>query len=181
MFTDGTRFDQSHYLQSLGNTFSIHPLSCRTPVILLTSVGTSTEGYLGRIAVGEHDVTLKRATGADEGSYTVRDAEGNIQTKLCLNVLSERITPSVSVPLVVTHLRPFQRAKTFVCSSRSTNILWVKKPWPFFYFYFFCPRPPELWGGTVRQTAEDQPNTQQLPSPPLLHPQQCPHWTSALG
>lgn len=66
------------------------------PVILLTSVGTSREGYLGRIVVGEHDVTLKRATGADEGSYTVRDAEGKIQTRLCLNVLSERMTPSIS-------------------------------------------------------------------------------------
>lgn len=88
----------------------MHP-PCSIPVILLTSVGTSREDYLGRIAVSEHDVTLKRATGADEGSYTVRDAEGNIQTKLCLNVLSERITPSISLLLVVTRLRPFQKAK----------------------------------------------------------------------
>lgn len=102
----------------MGIVFCIHPLCCRTPVILLTSVGTSTEGYLGRIAVGEHDVTLKRATGADEGSYTVRDAEGNIQTKLCLNVLSERMTPSISVSLAVTPLWPFHRAKMFMCSGR---------------------------------------------------------------
>ncbi|XP_075897129.1 uncharacterized protein LOC142898194 isoform X2 [Nelusetta ayraudi] len=60
--------------------------SSRLPVILWTSVGVPTEGYLGRIEVVQHQVILKGATGADKGSYTVRDAKGNIQTKLCLNV-----------------------------------------------------------------------------------------------
>lgn len=85
----------------------LHSSPCsRPPVILWTSVGVPTEGYLGRIEVVQHQVILKGATGADEGSYTVRDAEGNIQTKLCLNVRGERITPSISASLVVTLLRP---------------------------------------------------------------------------
>uniref|UniRef100_A0A3B4ULA1 Si:dkeyp-77h1.4 n=1 Tax=Seriola dumerili TaxID=41447 RepID=A0A3B4ULA1_SERDU len=44
------------------------------------------KGYLGRISVNERHVTLSAVTGADEGSYTVRDAEGVIQRKECLNV-----------------------------------------------------------------------------------------------
>ncbi|AWO96365.1 putative proline-rich transmembrane protein 2 [Scophthalmus maximus] len=58
----------------------------RPALVLLTSTGMSREGYQGRISVNEHHVSLSAVTGADEGSYTVRDAEGVIQRKVCLNV-----------------------------------------------------------------------------------------------
>uniref|UniRef100_A0A3B4UNP3 Si:dkeyp-77h1.4 n=2 Tax=Seriola dumerili TaxID=41447 RepID=A0A3B4UNP3_SERDU len=58
----------------------------RPALVLLTSTGLSRQGYLGRISVNERHVTLSAVTGADEGSYTVRDAEGVIQRKECLNV-----------------------------------------------------------------------------------------------
>ncbi|XP_026173256.1 uncharacterized protein LOC113136560 isoform X1 [Mastacembelus armatus] len=58
----------------------------RPALVLLTSTGMSREGYQGRISVSERHVTLSAVTGADEGSYTVRDAEGVIQRKVCLNV-----------------------------------------------------------------------------------------------
>lgn len=49
----------------------------------------SLEGYQGRISFNERYVTLKTVTAADEGSYTVMDADGNIQRKTCLNVRGE--------------------------------------------------------------------------------------------
>jgi len=49
----------------------------------------SRDGYQGRMSVNERHVTLRAVTGADEGSYTIRDAEGNIQRKECLNVRGE--------------------------------------------------------------------------------------------
>nr|XP_046255146.1 putative uncharacterized protein DDB_G0290521 isoform X2 [Scatophagus argus] len=58
----------------------------RPALMLLTSTGMSREGYQGRISVSERQVTLSAVTGADEGSYTVRDAKGDIQRKVCLNV-----------------------------------------------------------------------------------------------
>ncbi|KAM6936335.1 uncharacterized protein PEZ65_006477 isoform 3-T3 [Lycodopsis pacificus] len=58
----------------------------RPALVLLTSTGLSRDGYQGRISVNERYVTLRTVTGADEGSYSVRDAEGDIQRKECLNV-----------------------------------------------------------------------------------------------
>ncbi|XP_070691834.1 uncharacterized protein [Pempheris klunzingeri] len=58
----------------------------RPALVLLTSTGMSREGYQGRISVNERHVTLSAVTGADEGSYTIRDAKGDIQKKVCLNV-----------------------------------------------------------------------------------------------
>ncbi|XP_074509339.1 uncharacterized protein LOC141778786 [Sebastes fasciatus] len=58
----------------------------RPALVLLTSTGMSRDGYQGRISVNERHVTLSTGTGSDEGSYTVRDAEGVIQSKICLNV-----------------------------------------------------------------------------------------------
>lgn len=49
----------------------------------------SREGYHGRIGVTERHVTLKAVTGADEGSYTIRDDKGDIRKKECLNVKGE--------------------------------------------------------------------------------------------
>ncbi|KAK2844776.1 hypothetical protein Q5P01_011435 [Channa striata] len=54
--------------------------------VLLTRTGMSREGYEGRISTTEHHVTLSTVTGADQGSYTVRDKDGVIKTKGCLNV-----------------------------------------------------------------------------------------------
>lgn len=58
--------------------------------MLFTSTNLSREGYQGRISVSGGHVTLKGVTGADEGSYTVMDADGKIKIKLCLNVRGER-------------------------------------------------------------------------------------------
>uniref|UniRef100_A0A665VSX3 Si:dkeyp-77h1.4 n=1 Tax=Echeneis naucrates TaxID=173247 RepID=A0A665VSX3_ECHNA len=58
----------------------------RPALVLLTRTGLSRDGYQGRISVSKQQVTLSTVTGADEGSYTVRDAEGVIQRKVCLNV-----------------------------------------------------------------------------------------------
>ncbi|XP_041649379.1 putative uncharacterized protein DDB_G0290521 [Cheilinus undulatus] len=63
----------------------------RPALVLLTSTGLSREGYQGRISVDERHVTLSAVTGADEGSYTVRDAKGDIQKKVCLNVIEHNI------------------------------------------------------------------------------------------
>lgn len=64
--------------------------SYRPALVLLTTTNLSRGGYQGRISVSGGHVTLKAVTGADEGSYTVRDADGEIKIKLCLNVRGER-------------------------------------------------------------------------------------------
>ncbi|CAB1456288.1 unnamed protein product, partial [Pleuronectes platessa] len=58
----------------------------RPALVLLTSTGISRDGYQGRISVNERSISLSAVTGADEGSYTVRYAEGAILKKVCLNV-----------------------------------------------------------------------------------------------
>lgn len=58
-------------------------------MVLLTSSGNYRGGYEGRISVSQSHVTLSTVTGADEGSYTVRDAKGTIMNRLCLNVIGE--------------------------------------------------------------------------------------------
>lgn len=44
---------------------------------------------IDRISISEKHVTLRAVTGADEGSYTVRDSAGDINRKMCLNVRGE--------------------------------------------------------------------------------------------
>ncbi|XP_034077508.1 uncharacterized protein si:dkeyp-77h1.4 [Gymnodraco acuticeps] len=58
----------------------------RPALMLLTNTGMSRDGYQGRITVSERHASLSAVSGADEGSYTIRDAEGVIQRKVCLNV-----------------------------------------------------------------------------------------------
>lgn len=58
----------------------------RPALMLLTNTGMSRDGYQGRISVSERHASLSVVSGADEGSYTIRDAEGVIQRKVCLNV-----------------------------------------------------------------------------------------------
>nr|XP_057908946.1 uncharacterized protein si:dkeyp-77h1.4 [Doryrhamphus excisus] len=65
-------------------------LTARPALVLLTSTGVAREGYQGRISVNEHHVLLKTATGADEGSYTIRDARGSIKRKVCLQVIEHQ-------------------------------------------------------------------------------------------
>uniref|UniRef100_A0A1A7X6P2 Uncharacterized protein n=1 Tax=Iconisemion striatum TaxID=60296 RepID=A0A1A7X6P2_9TELE len=60
--------------------------TARPALVVLTAVGNPTEPYQGRISVTERFLTLSAVTGADEGSYTVRDRKGDIQKKVCLNV-----------------------------------------------------------------------------------------------
>uniref|UniRef100_A0A4W5LP05 Si:dkeyp-77h1.4 n=1 Tax=Hucho hucho TaxID=62062 RepID=A0A4W5LP05_9TELE len=52
----------------------------------MNRAGLSRDGYQGRLSVNERRVTLNAVTGADEGSYTVRDTNMKIMKKVCLNV-----------------------------------------------------------------------------------------------
>uniref|UniRef100_A0A3Q3DY65 Si:dkeyp-77h1.4 n=1 Tax=Hippocampus comes TaxID=109280 RepID=A0A3Q3DY65_HIPCM len=62
-------------------------LTSRPALVLLTSTGKPREGYQGRISVSDHHVVLRSTTGADDGSYTVRDALGAVRIKICLQVI----------------------------------------------------------------------------------------------
>ncbi|XP_060776468.1 uncharacterized protein si:dkeyp-77h1.4 [Neoarius graeffei] len=53
---------------------------------LLTAEGNFQEGYEGRLSINKHHLTLKAVTGADEGSYTITEANGKVSKKICLNV-----------------------------------------------------------------------------------------------
>lgn len=55
-------------------------------LVLMTAAQTTREGYQDRLVVGERHITLRAVTGADEGSYAVRDTKGDIVWKMCLNV-----------------------------------------------------------------------------------------------
>lgn len=48
------------------------------------------EGYEGRFISNEQRLVLKAVTGADEGSYTLTDANGKVSKKICLNVKGEK-------------------------------------------------------------------------------------------
>ncbi|XP_077430828.1 uncharacterized protein LOC144057302 [Vanacampus margaritifer] len=65
-------------------------MTSRPALVLLTSTGVAREGYRGRISVSEHYVVLNSATGADDGSYTVRDARGVVRVKICLLVIEHQ-------------------------------------------------------------------------------------------
>ncbi|XP_061919851.1 uncharacterized protein si:dkeyp-77h1.4 [Entelurus aequoreus] len=62
----------------------------RPALVLWMTTGKAIEGYMGRIIVSDQHVILKAATGADQGSYTVRDARGVIKKKVCLHVIEHR-------------------------------------------------------------------------------------------
>uniref|UniRef100_A0A3P9PCB4 Si:dkeyp-77h1.4 n=1 Tax=Poecilia reticulata TaxID=8081 RepID=A0A3P9PCB4_POERE len=72
-------------------------LTSRPAMVVLTATGVSTEHYRDRITVGERSITVSAVTGADEGSYTVRDNKGVIKQKVCLNVKEH--TNFVNLPL----------------------------------------------------------------------------------
>eukprot|EP00063_Salmo_salar_P040483 XP_014015318.1 PREDICTED: uncharacterized protein KIAA0754-like isoform X1 [Salmo salar] len=61
-------------------------LTSRPALVLMTRGGLSRDGYQGRLSVNERRVTLNTVTGADEGSYTIRDTNMKIIRKVCLNV-----------------------------------------------------------------------------------------------
>lgn len=60
------------------------------PALDLVNVdGIFREGYEDRLIVNEQHVILKGVTGADEGSYTITEANGKVGKKICLNVKGE--------------------------------------------------------------------------------------------
>ncbi|CAB1334203.1 unnamed protein product [Coregonus sp. 'balchen'] len=61
-------------------------LTSRPGLVLMSQGELSRDGYQGRLSVNERRVTLNAVTGADEGSYTVRDTNMKIMRKVCLNV-----------------------------------------------------------------------------------------------
>ncbi|XP_012994736.2 uncharacterized protein si:dkeyp-77h1.4 [Esox lucius] len=65
-------------------------LTSRPALVLLTQGGLSRAGYQGRLSATEHRVTLNAVTGADEGSYTVKDVNKEIKRKVCLNVIAHQ-------------------------------------------------------------------------------------------
>ncbi|XP_028984806.1 uncharacterized protein si:dkeyp-77h1.4 isoform X2 [Betta splendens] len=67
----------------------------RAALVLLSHAKTVTGGRKGRIRFDEQRITLARVTGADEGSYGVRDASGNIKKKECLNVKDHQLFENV--------------------------------------------------------------------------------------
>ncbi|KAL0984905.1 hypothetical protein UPYG_G00150300 [Umbra pygmaea] len=58
----------------------------RPAQVLLTHAGFRSDGYQERLSVSDQRVTLNTVTGADEGSYTVKDTYNKIKRKVCLNV-----------------------------------------------------------------------------------------------
>lgn len=58
----------------------------RPALELLSADGRFHEGYDSRLIVTEQNFILKAVTGADEGSYTITDANGKVSKKICLNV-----------------------------------------------------------------------------------------------
>lgn len=83
--------------------------------MLLTSTNMSRVGYQGRISFSGSHVTLNAVTGADEGSYTVRDVDGKIRSKLCLNVRGERTSKGKASRLLC--LTRFTRAVAPLCQA----------------------------------------------------------------
>lgn len=73
--------------------------SCRPALVVLATTGTPIETYRGRISTDDRYVTLSDVTGADEGSYTVRDAQGDIKKKVCLNVKGKSKTCAPTLDL----------------------------------------------------------------------------------
>lgn len=154
--------------------------------MLLTSTRIAREGYEGRIVVNDFHVTLSAVTGADEGSYTVRDAKGDIERKVCLNIRGEKLnsryflsasrsTPSITM---VFHLStstyfPVMAFKALMDSCR--------------IMHFTCSRlcvrlrAPALCDPSVWEKTEDQPDTQRVLGPPLLHPRLRRHNPAADG
>ncbi|XP_061632786.1 uncharacterized protein si:dkeyp-77h1.4 [Phyllopteryx taeniolatus] len=65
-------------------------LTSRPALVLLTSTGIARDSHRGRISVSDNHVVLRSVTGADDGSYTVRDAPGAIRIKICLQVIEHQ-------------------------------------------------------------------------------------------
>ncbi|XP_048058808.1 uncharacterized protein LOC125275676 [Megalobrama amblycephala] len=61
------------------------------PVILLNQTGIPMEEYENRLTVGEKRVNLFLVTGADEGSYTIKDSDEKVRLRACLNVKDHQI------------------------------------------------------------------------------------------
>uniref|UniRef100_A0A8C6V120 Si:dkeyp-77h1.4 n=1 Tax=Neogobius melanostomus TaxID=47308 RepID=A0A8C6V120_9GOBI len=74
-------------------------LTSKPALVLMTAAKTTRDGYQDRIIVSEKDITLRGVTGADEGSYAVREAKGGITWKMCLNVRGERHHHFLELPL----------------------------------------------------------------------------------
>lgn len=176
--------------------------------MLLTSTNLSREGYQGRIGVSAGHVTLKAVTGADEGSYTVRDADGQIKIKLCLNVKGERRQGSSLGPF---HAWPGLAGQEHLCQDvvavslsgsallvlhngllKAQMLMGLSRIKPFRCsgtvkelvmdaLPSMCCRAPELYETAKWGKTEDRSDTQQLPDPPVLQPGPRPHAPSAAG
>ncbi|KAK2830751.1 hypothetical protein Q5P01_018682 [Channa striata] len=55
-------------------------------ILLYNTSAVSAEEYVGRLGVSEKRVTLHSVRMTDEGSYTVKDREGKVKRRNCLNV-----------------------------------------------------------------------------------------------
>ncbi|KAJ7985615.1 hypothetical protein DPEC_G00353910 [Dallia pectoralis] len=62
------------------------------PAQVIYAQGSVSPGrYQGRLNITEHQVSIREVTGADKGSYTVKDANRKVMRKVCLNVLEHRL------------------------------------------------------------------------------------------
>ncbi|XP_069054836.1 uncharacterized protein [Lepisosteus oculatus] len=80
--------------------------SAQSPRVLLSSAGLPGPGYEQRVWVQDGSLTLRSLTPADQGSYTVRDLQGNTISTAIVTVEARRDTvtlqagASLSVPLL---------------------------------------------------------------------------------
>ncbi|XP_035765203.1 uncharacterized protein LOC102780419 [Neolamprologus brichardi] len=56
------------------------------PVVLYDQTGVLAEEYMKRLSVSEKRVVLHSVRMTDEGSFTVKDSEGKVKIRTCLNV-----------------------------------------------------------------------------------------------
>ncbi|XP_061675734.1 uncharacterized protein si:dkeyp-77h1.4 [Syngnathoides biaculeatus] len=65
-------------------------LTSKPAQVLLTRTGDVRTSHRDRISVTDHHVVLRSATRADDGSYTVTDAQGIARIKICLQVIEHQ-------------------------------------------------------------------------------------------
>lgn len=59
-------------------------------MLLYNSSAVLAEEYVGRLSVSEKRVTLHSVRMTDEGSFTVKDRDGKVKRRNCLNVRGEQ-------------------------------------------------------------------------------------------
>lgn len=126
-------------------------------MVLYDQTGVLAEEYMKRLSVSEKRVVLHSVRMTDEGSFTVKDSEGKVKIRTCLNVrgkwrselysiLSALIDHSVLKWVILCACRCFvpltscqSIALFFVFYLNSTTALvYFPRTYLHFMYYFFC-------------------------------------------